>query len=360
MQYRNSVIHEAIRELEISDEPSVYKKVKRLARKYIKRQVVEPIDIINWPKGCIAVGLMSQVEVLEASDDPRDAVIAALILSTLKGYINRWIAKKYPVYLVDDCLFGQALLSLIKICEMYPELADASEKADYNKASANMMSFLYSHDKDICGSLPYRPTHKTGDIYADSIGMVAPYAIRYGVMMEDDQAIELGITQIRNFMKYGIDYATGVPYHVYSLSDGDDTTETSANGKYPGWGRALGWIFYGVRASYEVLVGTQYEPEIRKYLDRLSDIAEKLIDANGLFGSNLLDKSEVDTSASAMIIYGLGKTHEKYLQAVESLIKYITEDGQVRGCQAECMGLGLYSDTYASYPWSVGMSLLVI
>lgn len=377
MNSLRNVIEEAIRLLQIDDSPNLYKRIRRFARKYIKREMVAPIDYINWPKGCLAVGLMNQAIKLKASSTAPERALSIRCMAEVEDYLDKWIKNNCPIYTIDDCLMGQALLMLsifFQVEAVKTEDSYICAKVESFKAAAeSMMNFLYKHKTDLKGSLPYRPAHGNDRIFADGIGMAAPYAIGFGVMNSDDDAIELGITQIRNFVKDGIDDSTGLPWHAISI--GNDENRNIQTFGANGWGRAVGWITYGIQASID-FIETFPQDELsfvalRAYKE-LIDIRESLLGkiseysrVDGLYGSQLLDDSSpIDTSASAMILYAM-KGRENQLEndiktMLEGFSKYIADDGQVMQAQSECMDLGVYGETYASYPWSVGMTLMIM
>ena len=389
--YNQALILEAVRELNIISIPSLYKRIKRLARKYIKHQLVEPIDNINWPKGCLAVGLMDygMKRLSDASgismsaEAPSQAIYA---ISEVKTYLDMWISSGTNIYFVDDCLMGQALL---KLALYYRDIAkDESLYEKYMSAADKMMEFLFAHRQTEDGSLPYRPNQTTNDIYADGIGMVVPFAIGYGYLRGNDDAIALGMTQLRNFVKNATDTDTGLFYHTYRCSGsrkddsgqgrdkdiGDEKLDGDSDiadkifeiSKALGWGRALGWVTYGAAAGLAIanrVLGTpvydDYTRELKQINSDIQNLVMKYRRENCLWGSDLLDPdSPIDTSASAMIMSILDG--EEFEKSRDELKKYITEDGRVMQAQGECMGVGIYSTTFDSYPWSVGMTLAVL
>lgn len=343
-----------IREMRNMPRWSPIKRAKRLARKYIKRQLVEPLDLIPWPIGCVAIGLL-------AADPMGDGVTA------VKRYADRWIRKGAGVYTLDDLLFGQSVLGL------YEKTQDPA----YQKAAREMMQFLKVHPRDRMGSMPYRPLHKDEMIYADGIGMVCPFAIRYGLLFDDPDAVKLGVRQLRNFMEFGKIPETGTYTHAYRYEEGP------ACFGQPGWGRAIGWICYGIAESLKAfemyfaaaeenaegrelsaetdaaktvnVLYTELQEELQRYAQRMRLFAEQYRRPDGTFGSVLADeKTPVDTSATAMILL---------LTAPETgygiLEPYVSADG-VTGAQGECISLTEYSANYGSYPWSVGMTLKLL
>lgn len=359
-------------ETELMHIPKVplYVFAKDWINKHIRGRLVPPHDMISWPKGCLAVGLLAQGET--------DAVLE---------YYGNWQKKKAPVYLVDDMLMGQAFLCL----------GDMSRKGDweseksfckrlrdnyrYDQGMHQMMAFLYAHDKDEKGSLPYRPLHKNYRIFADTIGMVCPFACGYGVRYRDKEAVKLAVRQIANFFQYGMDEATGLPYHVYRYQ----VEKPSEKLGLIGWGRSVGWIAYGLAASLEMLerekeIFQEAYLTIHTYLEELLQTVSAYVREDGMFTSSLTEKeAPVDTSASAMVLYAYeyyvtaqtgedeGADHKEFRQKAEQIynrgissLETYCKEGKVLQAQSECLDIGVYGKEYASYPWSVGMAMKVL
>ncbi len=370
MDYKRSLTEEAVRLLNISDRPDLYHSIRRWARVHIRHESVAPVDTVNWPKGSLLCGLMHMAVRLQSSDNSPDRAVSVYAMASVQDYLDRWIRAEAPLYTVDDTLAAQALLAL---AEVY-RTEDLTLYDRYMKVAGGVMKFLYEHDADAEGVLPYRPAHHTGEIFADSLGMAVPFAIRYGLMRGDDDAIELGVRQIDAALKHMTDPDTGLPWHVYSLDENGAVHTAGALG----WGRALGWIMYGLGASMEAM--DKYPPEtpaavmarkaVETHLGQLAETAERYRRDDGLFGSIIQDgSSPADTSASAMILYGLKMRDDRAERGarrlpgegyIEPVLPYIGSSGAVRQAQGECMGIGIYSDVYGSYPWSVGMTMMLV
>lgn len=347
-----ALTEEAVRLLNISDEPDLYHRVRRWARLHIKGEQPDPIDRINWPKGCLMCGLMHKALKLKGTDNSMGRATSVYAMASVQDYLDRWIHDGAPVYYIDDCMAGQALLEL---AEVYRN-EDADLHSRYTSVADGMMKRLFQLDEKWPDAIPYRPAHGDGTVFADGIGMLVPFAIRYGLMTGNDDAIDLGLRQVSFFMENALSGTTGLPMHYYtpgSSAKADSQTKT--------WGRALGWVQYGLGAAMEAL--REYEAispmeikalkTIHGYLDSLSTKAREYRRNDGLWGSVIEDPdAPPDTSASAMILYALDETDE-------SLRPFITASGRVTGAQGECMGPGVYSDRYDSYPWSVGMALML-
>ena len=370
MNVKRALAEEAVRLLEIPDTPDLYHRIRRWARIHIKHESVAPIDSMNWPKGSLMCGLMHQAVALKDSPDATDRAVSIYSMAAVQSHIDKWIAAEAPLYTVDDVLACQSLLTLADVYrDSEPELY-----MRYMKVADGVMSFLYGHDADREGVLPYRPAQKTGQIFADSLGMIVPFAVRYGLMKQDDDAVGFAKDQITYAMKHLTDPEIGLPWHVYSL--GDDESDVRIEGAL-GWGRALGWIMYGLGASVEAFaLCPPTSPEavvacktFSALLTQTADVAEHFRRPDGLFGSIVHDDaSPADTSASAMIIYGI-RTRDNLADRgvkrpdgsgyIEPILPHITSSGRVNGAQGECMGIGVYSEQYGSYPWSVGMTMLL-
>lgn len=351
MNINKALTEEAVRLLTISDEPDLYHRLRRWARLHIKGEHPDPIDRINWPKGCLMCGLMHKAIKLRVADNSMDRATSVYAMASVQDYIDSWIRDGASVYYIDDCMAGQALLEL---AEVYRN-EDAALHERYTSVADGMMEWLFKLDEKWQDAIPYRPAHGDGTVFADGIGMLVPFAIRYGLMRGNDDAIDLGLRQVSFFMENALSGITGLPMHYYtpgsSVADGHQKT----------WGRALGWVMYGVGAAmeahreYEAISPMEIKSlkTIHGYLDSLSAKAREYRRNDGLWSSVIEDPdTPADTSASAMILYAMGETDE-------SLKPHITASGKVTGAQGECMGPGLYSDVYDSYPWSVGMTLLL-
>lgn len=361
----NKLINSAKEELALIPEVPFYVTAKEWIDKNIRKLLVAPHDMICWPKGCLALGLVKcgQTE-------------------AVWEHFMKWIKIKSPVYTVDDMLMGQAFLDMPEAWKNREELGRYVDLYHYEQSLHKMMGFLYAHEKDENGCLPYRPLHKTYHNYADAIGMICPFACGYAVKYQDTEAAKLANKQIRNFFQYGIDENTGLPYHIYKYL-GEDKSEQLG---LIGWGRGFGWIAYGLAKSLEYLEKDKlhfskiYE-EMLEELKMLVRLANRFVNEEGLFSASLTDKdAPIDTSASAMILhayqYMVGlyaendemdeddktfylEVKECYEKGVEALEKYCV-DGKVLQAQSECIAVGVYGEKYDSYPWSVGMTLSLL
>ena len=305
----------------------------------------EPIDKINWRNGLLAKGLIDYYMGHKNSDQARE------IREVLQAYFDGWIKNGHKMYYLDDALSGMALIELHQI----------TGEERYRQAADEMMRFLSFHITDKAGSLLYRPNQKNGYVFVDSIGMICPFLCKYGHTYGDAKAIGLAVTQIQNFVDFGMDGKTGLPYHGYKFEDGL---------KYGiiGWGRAVGRLMIGMSESLAFMDETSPDYEyIKQIYRRLVDKVESYQLENGLYCWQLGAKEgPVDTSATAMILYSIAQSlnmkvligihRSRMLRGREALLGMVKE-GKLDNALAECQGFSLYPQVYGAYPWSLGPAL---
>lgn len=212
------MVKEAEKELLKYPKRGIGYRIKRTVKMLAGRSV-EPLDKINWPNGLLAKSLADYYMTHKNSDEAR------VILDCLRKYYDRWIKKGYRMYYLDDAFSGMALI----------DLHQATGEEKYKQAADKIAAYLFHHETDDGGSLSYRPKQQNNYIFADGIGMICPFLCKYGSTYGDMNAINLAVTQIQNFIDFGMDSKTGLPYHGYQYESGV---------KYGiiGWGRAVGWL----------------------------------------------------------------------------------------------------------------------
>lgn len=338
------MIREAEQELLHYPERSMGYYVKRRL-KLIMGRGAEPVDKINWPNGLLAKGLIDYYLGHMNSEEARE------IRETLQTYYDGWIKSGHKMYYLDDALSGLALIELHQI----------TGEERYKQAADEMMRFLSFHITDKAGSLLYRPNQKNGYIFADSIGMICPFLCKYGNLYGDAKATHLAVTQIQNFIDFGMDSKTGLPYHGYKFEDGL---------KYGiiGWGRAVGWLMMGMSESLAFMeeLSPDYE-YIKQIYRRLVDKVESYQLENGLYCWQLGAKEgPVDTSATAMILYSIAQSlnlkvligiHKSRMVRGKEALFSLVKEGKLDHCLAECQGFSMYPQVYGAYPWSLGPAL---
>lgn len=356
---------------------NVKDRVKRLIKKYmLKRQVGEE-DMIFWTTGLLAVGLWhcrqeiiaekagkTEPEVTETGElSAQETALLEKIEAALSVYFERWKKKGCPIFYLDDLLAGEVFLA---VCEEYDKnqaangMINEKNVQQYRDAVQKMADYALAYPTDETGSFFYRENQRTGHIYVDSIGLTSPFLYEYGRYYEKDEGMELAVKQIANFLAYGIDAETGLPYHGYHMASGT---------KYGiiGWGRAVGWLLRGMTGCMTTVYGAA----------RLQEAYGNLIDAvicwqrkDGYFSWQLQAvEGPEDTSATAMICAALqdglkmkrlqGEIYQIALEKGIRAIQKSTKNGRVYGCLGECEGFSQYPQKFDAYPWSLGPTLML-
>ncbi len=365
-------------------------RVKECIKKYLLRRQTAPEDLIFWPTGLLAAGLWEyrqlsltdsgQEEPERAGDGEQTGAAATMVPAAegdrisrsetvsqaeqaLAAYYERWIKKGCPVHYLDDLLAGETLLSAYgeyrsSVRENAVVRADNVEAC--GKAVEKLADYVLHYPTDETGSFPYRAAQNNGYVFVDAIGLACPFLYRYGVAYDRVDAMELAVKQIVNFVAYGMDGATGLPYHGYVMNDAY---------KYGiiGWGRAAGWLLRGMAGCMITEYGA----------GRLRDSYIRLVDAvlpyqhkEGYFSWQLqATDGPLDTSATGMICAALKQgielhilTEPKYGQALQMgrhAVNRSVRDGQVYDCSGECEGFGQYPQRYGAYPWALGPALML-
>lgn len=328
---------------------------KYLIKRFLLRRRVAGEDLIFWPTGLLAAGLMYCRKELGKAE-------AAVIEQSLASYYERWFQKGMPLAVLDDLTAGETLLNLYE--EIREGASDFGGKlsADRMKTAIDKMaSYAASYPKDEAGSFYYRPANGEKTVFVDSIGLAVPFLYRYGEVFEKQEYRELALRQIENFLSRGMDGATGLPYHGYEEADGC---------KYGiiGWGRAVGWLLRGMAGCMTSDYGRE---KVRAPYLALVETAMAYQRPDGYFSWQLqaLD-GPADTSATGMFCAAVqegmevgvlaGTKYESALSAGKRALEKSVRDGRVYDCSGECEGFSCYPQRYGAYPWSLGPALAVL
>lgn len=320
---------------------------KKQDLKYLIKRVLKPKDTPKrdsffWPHAMLAQALEEAGE-----------------LETLIKYFDAWIEKGLPIINVDNIMNGYSLLYI------YEKTGDAK----YRQVADKLYQWTCEYGKQMGNPMPYRK-HHPNHVYVDGLGMVVPFLCRYGSMFHKKEAIDLAVAQVKDFLSYGMDNATGLPYHGYD-------TKTKEKHGIIGWGRAVGWLMLAMADSIEYISDEDGKEELIREFTKLSNAALKYLRADGYFSWQLSAmEGPRDTSATAMIGYALKKSvsiNAKLLKEIENGAEEINveeaitkidtaivksyREGKIYDCSGECDGFSQYPQRYGAYPWSLGPGL---
>lgn len=354
------LVENACKELLEYGVPDRREKCRDLAKCLLLHRKTPGQDPIFWPTGLLAAGLWHCRQ--DFADSPDADAWAEQIDRSLAAYYERWMKKDMPLTVLDDLLAGETLL------DMYAELQkggahEISGLSDgrIKEALDKMAFYAAEHPVDGAGSLPYRPANGETAVFVDGIGLACPFLYRYGEVFGRQEYKELAVLQIVNFLSYGMDGKTGLPYHGYDMTEGC---------KYGiiGWGRAVGWLLRGMIGC---MISAYGREKLSEPFTALVDAAIACQRQDGCFSWQLEAlEGPADTSATGMICEGLrkgilldalaGEAYEKALAAGRRALERSVRNGRVYQCSGECEGFSRYPQRYGAYPWSLGPALMVL
>lgn len=365
-------------------------RTKHWIKKYLLKRQDAPEDLIFWTTGLLAAGLWqcrekakeAQIKKAQAKEgavteagkgsggeavqESAGSVIvdSDRIEGVLEAYFARWMRKGSPVTYMDDLLAGETLLALYEDCLAADGAHDGGrmQKAElYREGVEKLAAYALAYPVDEMGSYFYRAAQDNGYIFVDSIGLVCPFLYRYGAVFGKKEAQAAAVKQIVNFLAYGMDGITGLPYHGYAIRDGN---------KYGiiGWGRGVGWLLRGMNGCMTTEYG---EGRLRDAYRNLVDVVLEYQRADGFFAWQMQAvDGPADTSATGMICVSIKQgidrgilTESKYDQALRAgrnAVRKSVSEGRVYHCSGECEGFGRYPQRYGAYPWSLGPALMLL
>lgn len=302
--------------------------------------------------------------------------VVGKIDSFLAAYYGRWQKKGMPLAVLDDLLAGETLLNIyLKVREgaadfggnmAETEKSGARKKTGLSeswlKAAADQMAlYAAGHPADAAGSFLYRPDSGDTAVFVDGIGLSCPFLYKYGEIFDRQEYKELAVLQIANYLSYGMDGETGLPYHGYDMKD---------DCKYGiiGWGRAVGWLLRGMAGCMMSDYGRE---RLGAPFTALVDAALHYQRQDGCFSWQLEAlEGPADTSVTGMICNGLrqglalgvlsGEKYENALVRGRYALERSVRDGRVYQCSGECEGFSRYPQNYGAFPWSLGPALEVL
>ena len=349
-------------------------KIKQWIKTCVPGMTPEKAERYSWPQALLAMGL------LQAYEQTKDKTA----LSSVFSYLRRWKNSGYPISHVDHVMNGSVALWTEEILTREKrEDAESLEALWICREGADICAgWIKAAKKTADGILAYRSQHPDW-LFADTLGMLCPFACRYGVQKQDKELLNLGIRQLELFFQKGMDEKTGLPYHGYDEKNGT---------KYGiiGWGRACGWMLLGLSQSIlwisEQPAGAEQAEQsaacpssrsvAREGCNRLLLLQQQLLDSvfawqrpDGGFSWQLqAQEGHRDTSAEGMIGYSAFlaaeraavQRSEQWIPALSRLaatMQTSIQKGYVTDCSGECKGFAEYPQVYGTYPWGSGSAL---
>lgn len=276
----------------------------------------------------------------------------------ISNAINQYLQKQFDLngqwrekpQFVDGAILSYAIMNL----------------DDSNKYKQSF-DYIYGLIKELIGddgTVKYRKS-MSNYRYVDTIGFISPFLIKYGVLYDSNEAIDLGVKQINEYFKNGFDNENIIPFHAY------DTKEKYKLGLC-GWGRGLGWFAIGIIDSWrELPSNSKYKKELEKIIIKFAKSIIKLQQDNGGWGWTVTRKeTRVDSSTTATLAWFLinaakiSEIKDECERATDKSLEYLMSvtkrNGAVDFSQGDTKDIGVYSMLFDILPFTQGFTLRTI
>jgi unsaturated rhamnogalacturonyl hydrolase len=160
--------------------------------------------------------------------------------------------------------------------------------------------------------------HKNNDKYknvisVDGLYMYAPFLIRYGVMFNDPEAIDITTQQILLVTSHSFNIKANLPYHAWNYDKSKPWAHVITGSSTQFWSRAVGWFSMALADVLEYLPATH--PNRDKILFLYQSLAKGIQAAQNPadgFWYQVVDaysqpNNYPEASGTGMMIYGLQK-----------------------------------------------------
>jgi len=232
------------------------------------------------------------------------------------------------------------------------------------------------------GTVPYK-LNVPNIRFVDTVGMICPFLIKYGVEYGCDEAIKTAWKQIEEYCLYGLHPSQNLPVHCF------DVVSNAPLGIYA-WGRGCGWLATGLMDSYlslnaSTVAGKTEEQNNPLYtknnanikiqenlfgqMSLLASVLEKYQMENGGWDRQVFLKESGETSATAMLGWFMKKMFELtgdelYKTSAEKARIFLNcstrRNGVVDYAQGDTKGIGFYSVKLDALPAAQGFAARII
>ncbi len=372
------LVKETITELNDIMNVSVRDRIKDVVKKAMGRSV-RTGDPMFWPAGMLMLGLvearrklLDERTVLESGQEKdtsfqgcdvnvkESAAQLSGLVSDIDAAISRHLSMWRTRYggkisYIDDAIAGAAAIKLYQQLDSEGKGGGALSSA-CKQAANRIFGCLAAAPRDKAGSIVYNPG-RSRNVFADGAGQVSMFLGLYGRTFGDKNATGLGELQLLNFMKYGCDIRSGLPYHGYSMVEKDSESKGFVIEKKGvlSWGRAAGWLIMGLNECRTV-------PELKTWHEELAKVLLTYQMTEGGYAWQIqATDGHLDTSATGMIVYGLSGTDvsAEISDTIEALWMNI-KDNKVMNCLSSCDDFGVHYQSYGHYPWGQGAVLAAL
>ncbi len=297
--------------------------------------------IQHWQQAALLLGL------IEAYEKTGDAATKKQIDAFIDSKIDSSGQWKQTPREIDGVILAYALMK-----------ADPENR---NKPAYDAIWELIQSLVGDDGTVQYRK-HMPDYRYVDTIGFICPFLIRYGIVNQNENAVELSCRQIEAFNENGMYHGGFIPCHTYNRKTG------MTSGLY-GWGRGLGWYAIGLIDAWREL--PEQHPQKMMLTESVKKFAPAAISFQQPGGAwNWLitnNNTTPDSSATATLAWLLSEASSipeiaeqcttAKNKALQYLMKVTKRDGAIDLSQGDTKGIGIYSHEFGILPFTQGFAL---
>lgn len=306
------------------------------------------LDMINGKYRSNSIQSWQKASLILALEECGDIESQKMVSKAIDDLISKdgsWLKKPTNV----DC--GMLAYSILRNCN-----AD-----DVRPAMDEVISLIEkSIDED--GYIIYTGNKNDTNRYVDTLGLVCPFLMLYGLTYNYPKYIDLAMKQIVFYHDFGLYKDTSLPNHAIGV-------DTKLPLGVYGWGRGIGWYVIALVDCYLTLNECDEKSILRKYIFEAAESYLKYQRDDGGFGSIVQMKDTYDSSATAVLAYFYMHcfyifSNEKYKNIADKCLmklKSVTRiNGKVDWCQGDTKGIGIFSQTYDIMPFTQGLTLRTI
>lgn len=257
------------------------------------------------------------------------------LIALIKTKFDKALENGIQVKRSDQIAYGNVALDLF-------DLYHDDKYKIFTQGISQMVKNAVQRD----GLFLYREGSK--EQHVDAIGLVVPFLVNYSKVFKDSIIYQIAYDMVNDYVKFGVDYLTGVPAQTYDL-----TSHVKLN--HANWGRGISWFLLG---SQEVELQNEDE---RNRLELLDSVL--LSNPTRLYNHYFMQGNEVDMSATIPVLFHLVKNGKIILskdEYVNLIAKYYDSDGFLGYCSQSISFPHVRVDKTTTSLWCFGLSLYLL
>jgi unsaturated rhamnogalacturonyl hydrolase len=256
--------------------------------------------------------------------------------------INNWEEIKESV-IVDQIPFGVTAIYLYQFFgdEKFKIIADDL----YEKTK-----LLVSTEHDI-PLIFYRKNQSKKSYIVDTLGMICPFLIRYGITFNENNAINLAYDQLNYYTTYGLDCSSFLPSHAIQQKNNIKIGPHN-------WGRGIGWYFFPMSEFYKYVDNEVFSIELTGLMESLNIFKTD----EGVWNQFLGTSEKFDASPTVMYMYGFNNIKPETFtrEVILNKLKPHIYNGIIGPTSGGAFAINNYSRTFGQSELTQGIFLLLL